>query len=177
MNADHSIPERHADAKPDTSTDIGTGAFIYGPVGTGKSYRAAELMRGWIDTKLTADEDGHAFIPQWVNVPRWLHDLRESFDGRGSVLPIEALLRPNLLVLDDIGVEKPTAWALDTLYVLVSSAYDDARTALIVTSNLPPADLAERIGARCVDRLLEICSLMPLVGPSRRNETAKVRKP
>ena len=172
MNAAYRIPERYSSATGESlAQEIGTGVLLHGPVGTGKSHRAAELMRTWVAAHLFDEGVKSAAMPMWVNVPRWLYDTRRSWRNPSVVVPTpDQMLVPRLLVLDDIGVEKPTDWALETLYVLVSCAYDSASTALIVTSNLAPAALADRIGARLVDRLVEMCAIVEVTGPSRRVE-------
>lgn len=151
------IPARYRGADPD-ETDVGGGLFLFGPVGTGKTHKAAGVMRAHIERFDRA---------RWITVPVWLHEQRESIKTGAEVKPLAYWTGGRLLVLDDIGVERATDWAVESLYVLVADAYN-RETPLVVTSNLTFELLADRLGPRIVDRLVEICSPIELSGRSRR---------
>jgi len=58
----------------------------------------------------------------------------------------------DLLILDDLGMEKPTDWARDRLAHIVNSRYASTK-ATIVTTNLQMEQLEERWSARVMSRL------------------------
>jgi DNA replication protein DnaC len=151
------IPARFHDVEPD-ETDAGTGLYLFGTVGTGKTHRACALMRAAIDRGRKV---------RFVHVGSWLDRRRESYGGGQDAESVAYLVRCELLVLDDIGLERPNEYALDSLGVLVNEAYN-ACTPLVVTSNLTFAQLADRIGARIVDRLTEVCTPVRMNGASKR---------
>ncbi len=81
---------------------------------------------------------------------------------------LDRLAAVDLLHLDDLGAENRTDWALEQLYSIVNTRYEDERS-IVVTTNLTPDDLAEQIGARTVSRLIEMCGdPLPLFGEDRR---------
>lgn len=58
-----------------------------------------------------------------------------------------AVLRVPLLVLDDYGAERETALAAERIYRVVDVRYRERRPT-IVTTNVPPAELEERVYSR-----------------------------
>ena len=76
------------------------------------------------------------------------------------------LLRPlidaDLLVLDELGSQKPSPFVHDVLYYVINSRYNDERTTLFTTNFTD--DLAERIGERLRSRLYEMTSTVQLGG-------------
>jgi DNA replication protein DnaC len=94
-------------------------------------------------------------------------------DGDGGA-PIRRLYESSLLVLDDLGAERPTDWTRDAIHALVQHRHSrDLPT--IVTSNYAPSALARRlghddplIGKRIVSRLTENCVKVKLERPDLR---------
>jgi len=156
VNTDR-IPPRYREAAIDAE-EVGTGLYLFGAVGSGKTYKAAGIMRAWIAAGART---------RWVTVPTWLHDQRDSFASDETLETIASITAGRLLVVDDIGVERATDWALETLYVLIAEAYNN-ETPIVVTGNLTLAKLADRLGPRIVDRLVEVCRPVEMSGRSRR---------
>jgi DNA replication protein DnaC len=72
-----------------------------------------------------------------------------------------------ILVLDDLGVERPTPLVLESLYRIIDTRADEGlRT--IVTSNGKPSALAATLGARIHSRLLGMCKVIHIDGPDGR---------
>lgn len=84
---------------------------------------------------------------------------------------IADLGEPWLLVYDDLGTEwvKPESlgWYQDVLFQLFDARYT-ASLPVIITTNLTPADLGERVGPRVTSRLQEMTAFSRLNGPDRR---------
>jgi DNA replication protein DnaC len=135
-----------------------SGLYIWGPVGTGKTGLAYSIARDFIE-RYPQDEDVH-----FINVRAWLAEGRARLSA-GEQVEIEHLLDSggdgSFLVLDDLGAERPTDWALEQIaYVIENRHAVGAWT--VVTTNYAPSDLAHRlgrddpvIGQRIVSRLLE----------------------
>ena len=86
---------------------------------------------------------------------------------------LDRLTAVDLLHIDDLGAENRTDWVLEQLYSIVNARYE-AERAIVATTNLMPDELSERLGARTVSRLVEICGdLIPLV---RRGQAARVSR-
>lgn len=163
--------------------------WISGPVGTGKTGLAWGIVRELTLAEVEAffslpDDERDGEIPEPALFLRWadlVADLKASFDveRRGDVADPSALLARAagvpVLVLDDLGRERPTAYAVEKLGNLVEERYNREATT-IVTSNYGTRELAERLGSetslldgtRIVSRLLEGARGLTLAGESLR---------
>jgi DNA replication protein DnaC len=142
--------------------DSGRGLWISGDVGTGKTTLAMLVSKAAVDAGRSV---------AIYSLPRLLNLLRESMSSEEGMLDfMDRLTAVDLLHLDDLGAENQTDWVLEQLYSIVNARYE-AERAIVATSNLMPEELAERLGARTVSRLVEICGdLIPLFGEDKRRE-------
>ena len=97
-----------------------------------------------------------------------LDDLRPGDDARQRVRDCQ---NARLLVIDDVGAEKASEWTQERLYSVIDHRYANCLP-LIVTSNLPPAKLAEQTGDRAASRLAEMCKVVAMTGTDRRRPAA-----
>ncbi len=142
--------------------DRGRGLWIQGDVGTGKTTLAMLVSKAAVDAGRSV---------AIYSLPRLLNLLREAMDSQEGKLDfMDRLTAVDLLHVDDLGAEKQTDWVLEQLYSIVNARYE-AERAIIATTNLMPDELSDRLGARTVSRLVEICGdLIPLFGEDRRRE-------
>jgi DNA replication protein DnaC len=141
--------------------DEGRGVWLFGDVGTGKTTLAMLISKAALAAGRTV---------AIYSMPRLLGVLRDQIDEDGTLDYLDRLATVDLLHIDDLGAEYRTDWAIEQLYSIINTRYEEQR-ALVVTSNLGPEDLAEQIGERTVSRLNEICSeQVPLYGADRRSE-------
>ena len=140
------------------------GLFLWGGVGTGKSFLAGCIANALIEQEVPV---------HMTNFARILNELNSSFSGRNEV--VDKLCCYPLLVIDDFGMERGTEYALEQVYNIVDSRYRSQKP-LIVTTNLPlneirhPQDTAH---ARIYDRILEMCVPISCIGASLRKENAQ----
>lgn len=146
------------------------GAYFYGECGTGKTFLASIIAQDFL-------RRGKNVL--FVKVPSLLDDIKATFGGNSSELAIlNEIEAADLVVLDDFGMEKPTQWAGATLCKILDMRYD-GRSMTLITSNLSPRELAQRLnnatdgdnlnGSRIFDRLKEICKPILFKGTTRRN--------
>ncbi len=146
----------------EANLDGGRGLWIQGEVGTGKTTLAMLVSKAALDAGRSV---------AIYSLPRLLNLLRESMDSEGGKLDfIDRLTAVDLLHIDDLGAENRTDWVLEQLYSIVNARYEAERS-IVATTNLMPDELSDRLGARTVSRLAEICGeLIPLFGEDKRRE-------
>lgn len=147
------------------------GLFIAGPKGTGKTHLAAaianHLMRRGVPVICMTMIDLLERIKRTFN--------REGVD-ESSVLDIYKTVP--LLIIDDIGKEPATEWAVSTIYNIINGRYE-AYLPIIVTTNYDDASLIRRLtpehgdsmaAEAIVDRLREMCQGIVMSGESWRSK-------
>ena len=126
-----------------------TGLLLWGDVGTGKSFIA-----GCISTALL--DKGVPVI--MTNFARLLNKLTDMYAGDRNAY-IDSFNRYQLMIIDDLGVERNSEFAREQVFSVIDSRYR-SELPMIVTTNLTleelqhPEDLSR---SRIYDRVLERC--------------------
>lgn len=151
-----------------TKTAARPGLFLYGQQGRGKSGVAVSVVRQMI-------QNGRAGV--YITVPDLLDHLRATFAPDSEVAYddlFEQVRGVSVLVMDDLGTEKPTSWALEKLFQIVNHRYQH-RLVTLVTSNYSPSMLTAQYdqagdwtGKRLIDRLVTMCAVVEVTGPNLR---------
>lgn len=151
--------QRYVDSFADLRKS-GKGLLLYGAVGTGKTFAACEVANALIDKG----------YPAYVtNFSRILNTLQGTFDKQEY---IDKLIGYQLLVIDDLGIERGTDFAREQVYNIIDARYR-AGLPMIITTNLSidklknPENISE---ARIYDRVLERCFPVEVTGQSRRRK-------
>ena len=122
--------------------------FIYGPPGTGKTGLAYGLCWRWINLGIEFPDTGadmHNWEPVlFCNMRQYLAEQQARMSAGGRT-DFEPLLNAGLVILDDLGAERPTPWALDKIALTIEGRYE-TKGVLVVTSNYAPNELAARLG-------------------------------
>jgi DNA replication protein DnaC len=146
--------------------EAGRGLYFCGGVGTGKTHLAVAVMNEVMQRKR---------VPSlFVTVPEFLDNLREAYmiPGRDLDEWMEAVKNADLLVLDDLGAEKPNPWVRERLFVVVNHRYREALPT-IFTSNIGPRDLASQLGERTASRIIAMCDWISLEGEDYRETVVR----
>ena len=124
------------------------GLLFWGTVGTGKSYTAACIANELLDQMIPVEER----IMAGLNVAK-------------------------LLIIDDLGAERSTDYALEKVYNIIDSRYLSGKP-LILTTNMTLKDMQESEDIRyrrIYDRIFEMCFPVRFAGRSWREKAASKR--
>lgn len=100
------------------------GVFTLGPIGTGKSYLAGCIANALLEQEVTV---------KMTNFNTILNDL---FEAEEKSEYIRAIAGYELLIIDDLGVERSREYVLENIFSVIDRRYP-SRKPLIVTTNLP----------------------------------------
>ena len=139
----------------------GYGLLFFGDIGTGKTHLACaianELMKQYKPVLYTTVLEAILLVKK-----PWSNSEISEFET------YEQLAKPELLIIDEIGVQKGSDFEIN----VISSIIDTRSRACLPTiaiSNLNPIGVAEMIGERAFDRLLGCGGdIVQMVGKSLR---------
>ena len=150
------------------------GLLFIGSCGVGKTHLAVALLKHVITNK----GDSGLFY----DFRDLLKEIQGTWNSVSETSELE-ILRPvidaRVLVLDELGANKPTAWVRDTVAHIINCRYNE-RKITIFTSNFldnpaKPGEetLKDRIDARLRSRLYEMCHTIEMKGDDFRQEVGK----
>lgn len=138
------VPERYSWAVPDESRNElmaqGTGYYLHGVSGDGKSTLASSMLKGWL-----AADMGQAL---WVQAVRLMPEISDTYGGKGSETAVVGrYAKAPLLVVDDLGKENVGRWSISKLFWLLDARYG-SKLPTIVTSQHSPEELGAIMAAQ-----------------------------
>jgi DNA replication protein DnaC len=157
-----------------------TGLLIVGPSGVGKTHLAVAIIKELMIKGVQC---------LFSDYRELLKEIQNSYNPSVQTSELQ-ILRPvfeaEVLVLDDLGAVKPSAWVWDTVSIVLNTRYNDKRTTIITTNvedgpaknpRLSATDaaaredtLGDRIGERMRSRLFEMCRLIQMDGKDFRHK-------
>lgn len=166
-----------------TAHEQGWMIGFYGSPNAGKTHLAVAIAQAVLKRYLAQ--------PEILNVPKMLREERATFRERGQVdSPIDRAMRADLLVLDDLGAEYQRArgdgrsdqdWVDEQIYLILDERVMNRRP-VIYTTNIPPAEMAQRLSERVLSRIerarvaqFEVVSV-PGKGRVGRDELARLTR-
>ena len=160
------------------------GLLFMGKCGVGKTHLAVAALKELI-------RRGHNGL--FCDYRELLKEIQASYNPASESTEmsiLDPIRNAEILVLDDLGASKPSAWVLDIIGLVLNARYNERRVTLLTTnyadeiaSSEPPATLpggqrmiirddtlADRIGARMRSRLYEMCRTVEILAPDFRRE-------
>lgn len=142
------------------------GLIFWGDVGTGKSYTAAcianELLAQGIPVVMTS------FVKILQNIQGRAGEEKEIMAGLNGA---------RLLIIDDLGAERNTDYALEKVYNIIDSRYRTGKP-LVLTTNMTVREMQDDTDIRykrIYDRVFEMCYPVRVSGRSWREQAAADR--
>ncbi|HVS89373.1 MAG TPA: ATP-binding protein [Candidatus Acidoferrum sp.] len=160
------------------------GLLLMGPTGVGKTHLAVAALKDLI-------QRGHGGL--FCDYRELLKEIQASYNPASESTEmgiLEPIRTVEILVLDDLGASKPSAWVLDIIGLVLNARYNERRATILTTNYLDEAasaepapklpggqrvtvredTLADRIGARMRSRLFEMCRTVEVFAPDFRRE-------
>jgi DNA replication protein DnaC len=164
----------------------GKGLLITGSIGVGKTHLAVGLLLALVE-----ERGAQALFYDYREL---LKQIQHSYNPQVNSTELDVLkpvFEAEILVLDELGAQKPTDWVWDTVALILNTRYNDKRTTIITTnySDLAPAGaglsttqraareetLGDRIGERMRSRLAEMCVRIEMNGGDFRQSAGRAR--
>ena len=164
----------------------GKGLLFTGSIGVGKTHLAVGVLR-----RLVQERGVRGLFCDYREL---LKSIQNSYNSQVQTTELE-LLKPvfvaEVLVLDDLGAQKPNEWVWDTVALILNSRYNDKLTTIITTNYADLAagggglsdteraarepTLGDRIGDRMRSRLAEMCVRVEMTGEDFRQSVKRAR--
>ena len=151
------------------------GLILIGNNGVGKTHLACSIANKLI-------ENGTPVI--YGTLINLLAELRNSYDTDNNISEMEIIKlyeNVDLLIIDDLGKEKPSEWGLEKLFTIINSRYEN-NLPVIITTNYNQNSLVERLSLNgeietaksIISRLYEMCYLVKIDDIDHRIKKKKV---
>lgn len=155
-------------------SEMKNGLIIFGNIGYEKTYLVACIANKMIEqNKIVLMEKSSSIIDK----------IKESFnkDGLSETQIIELYSNVDMLIIDDFGNENLSRWALEKLYKIISSRYDN-ELPIVITTRYNKEQLIEqlstendtKIAEEIVGVLNEMCYGISIVGEIKAKEKVSI---
>ncbi len=140
---------------------------LMGSYGCGKTHLAAAVANACVEFGMNTI---------FLTVPDLLDWLRFSYDAPDTSFEerFDELRNAGLLVLDDLGAQNSTKWAVEKLFQIVDYRYA-RKLPTVVTTNLDLEDLDDRIRSRLQDP--DLVTRVQITAPDYRSPVKDKRDP
>lgn len=138
---------------------MGVGLLLMGGVGTGKSFLAGCIANALLAKKVPV---------LYTSFGKLVRSVTSYSEDKNRYL--RSLNKFDLLILDDLGAERQSSFALELVFEVVDERVK-SKLPLIVSTNLTPKELHEQKDvnySRIYDRINSVCAPVVLNGTSRR---------
>lgn len=160
----------------DKYPQIDVGLIFLGTCGVGKTHLAVALLK-----QVILEKGDSGLFYDFRDLLREIQASWNSISQTSEMDVLRPVLDAKVLVLDELGANKPTEWVRDTIAHIINCRYNDKKIT-IFTSNyldspIKPGEetLADRIGVRLRSRLYEMCRAIEIRGKDFRQEIKQAK--
>jgi len=153
---------------------IDVGLLFLGNCGVGKTHLAVALLR-----QMIAEKGDPGLFYDFRDLLREIQASWNSISQTSELDILRPVLESKVLVLDELGANKPTEWVRDTIAHIINCRYNDKKITIFTSNYLDTPEkqgeesLTDRIGVRLRSRLYEMCREIEIHGMDFRKEFKK----
>lgn len=150
---------------------VEVGLVFLGSCGVGKTHLSVATLKSII-----AEKGDSGLFYDFRDLLREIQGSWNSVSQSSELEILRPVLEADVLVLDELGANKPTEWVRDTIAHIINCRYNDKKLTIFTSNFLDtPAkqgdeSLSERIGVRLRSRLYEMCKVIEIDGKDFRLE-------
>jgi DNA replication protein DnaC len=155
---------------------IDVGLLFLGTCGVGKTHLAVALLK-----QVILDKGDSGLFYDFRDLLREIQASWNSISQTSELEVLRPVLEAHVLVLDELGANKPTEWVRDTMAHIINCRYNDKKLTVFTANYLDaptrPGEetLTDRIGVRLRSRLYEMCKEVEVRGKDFRQEIKKAK--
>ncbi len=142
--------------------------------GAGKTHLAIAMLRELVITFKVNSKADACFI----TVPELLMEIRAAYNNNAEYTETEIVEKYAsfpYLILDDIGAEKTTPWAMETLYIIIDRRSRE-KLPTIYTTNLTLSEIEQHLGPRIASRMAQSTVITLDMPDFRRKRTQRMEE-
>ncbi len=145
----------------------GRGLFLSGNVGVGKTHLIAAIVD--LTARLMEREivKQHSKIIVYTTAVDLLAELKKSYKREGTEDIVKYYEEAELLIIDDLGVEKGSDWVNEIFFRIIDHRYTEMKPTIFAT-NLRDDEIKAKLGERIMSRIYETCIGVEFTGKDYR---------
>jgi DNA replication protein DnaC len=155
---------------------IDVGLLFLGTCGVGKTHLAVALLK-----QVIAEKGDCGLFYDFRDLLREIQASWNSISQTSELEVLRPVLEARVLVLDELGANKPTEWVRDTIAHIINCRYNDKKLTIFTSNYLDSPtkqgeeSLTDRIGTRLRSRLYEMCREVEIHGADFRQDVKKAK--
>jgi len=165
---------------------LNVGLLYIGACGVGKTHLAVAVIRELVLKKRV--------FAMFYDFRDLIREIQSTFSPDATLTEtgiLEPVFESEVLVLDELGAKRPSAWVEETVFYIINHRYNHKKLTIFTSNYLDTADeedtrqpmfkksemnktgddtLVDRIGYRLRSRIYEMCKVVDMVGDDYRKE-------
>ena len=157
------------------------GLLFQGPCGIGKTHLAVAIINELIKKKNIP-----CYFCDFRNLIRTIQSTYTPETSLTESEVLEPVFQKEVLVLDELGAKRTTAWVEDTVFYIINRRYNNKKVTVFTSNYIDSGEeeedardhrfkksddsLVDRIGVRLRSRIYEMCKIVEMWGKDYRKE-------
>ena len=160
---------------------LNAGLLFIGPCGVGKTHLSVAIMNELIWKK--------SISCYFCDFRELIRNIQSSYSTDSRITESEVLypiFQKDLLVLDELGAKRTTAWVEETVFYIINHRYNQKKLTVFTSNYMDDGEdeedsrdsffkrkddsLVDRIGTRLRSRLYEMCKIVSIEGDDYRKK-------